>query len=178
MIQPLIRRAAHADAQILVDIGRLTFVQTFGHLYPPADLAAFLETAHSPARWAAGLADPDMAVWLAADAGQAVGYAKAGPCGLPHPDVTSACGELKTLYLLQSHQNDGLGGRLFAAALAWLEAAGPRDLWLGVWSENHGAQRFYARHGFEPAGEYGFVVGGTVDREFILRRAARSFSES
>jgi diamine N-acetyltransferase len=57
--------------------------------------------------------------------------------------------------------------------MAWLEAAGSRDLWIGVWSQNYGAQRFYARHGFEKIGEYDFPVGGTLDREFILRRAAR-----
>jgi ribosomal protein S18 acetylase RimI-like enzyme len=39
-----------------------------------------------------------------------------------------------------------------------------------VWSENFGAQRFYARYGFEKAGEYLFPVGDTNDLEFILRR--------
>ena len=37
-------------------------------------------------------------------------------------------------------------------ALGWLERDGPRTLWIGVWSENYGAQRFYARHGFEIVG--------------------------
>jgi predicted N-acetyltransferase YhbS len=41
-----------------------------------------------------------------------------------------------------------------------------------VWSENFGAQRFYGRHGFSKVGEYGFKVGRTVDREFILKRPA------
>ncbi len=61
--------------------------------------------------------------------------------------------------------------------MAWLQSEGPRDVWIGVWSENHGAQRFYAREGFEKVGEYGFPVGGTVDREFILRRSGASFSK-
>jgi diamine N-acetyltransferase len=39
-----------------------------------------------------------------------------------------------------------------------------------VWSENLGAQRFYGRYGFDKVGEYGFVVGKTIDREFILKR--------
>mgnify|MGYP001551852877 CR=1 FL=1 len=51
-----------------------------------------------------------------------------------------------------------------------IERATPRTLWLGVWSENFGAQRFYARYGFEKAGEYLFPVGDTNDLEFILRR--------
>ena len=49
---------------------------------------------------------------------------------------------------------------------------GPRTLWVGVWSENFGAQRFYARYGFDKAGEYLFPVGATRDHEFIFRRQA------
>ncbi len=58
----------------------------------------------------------------------------------------------------------------------WLVKDGPRDLWIGVWSENHGALRFYHREGFAQVGTYGFQVGETVDHEFILRRPAHSFS--
>ena len=68
-------------------------------------------------------------------------------------------GELKRLYLLPSQQNGGWARRLFETALDWLERDGPRTLWIGVWSENLGAQRFYARHGFERVGEYEFPVG-------------------
>jgi ribosomal protein S18 acetylase RimI-like enzyme len=62
---------------------------------------------------------------------------------------------------------------LFHATLDWLQRAGPRALWIGVWSENFGAQRFYARHGFERVGQYKFPVGKTIDDEFILRRPAQ-----
>ena len=58
------------------------------------------------------------------------------------------------------------------AALAWLEKDGPRTLWIGVWSENLGAQRFYARHGFGRVGSYEFPVGRVRDLEYILRRPA------
>ena len=58
------------------------------------------------------------------------------------------------------------------AMLTWLLADGPRTLWLSVWSENYGAQRFYARYGFEFAGEYEFLVGAQRDREFMYRRVA------
>lgn len=43
-------------------------------------------------------------------------------------------------------------------------------LYIGVWSENFGAQRLYARYGFQPVGEYLFPVGQHRDREFILKR--------
>jgi ribosomal protein S18 acetylase RimI-like enzyme len=178
MSEPLIRRAGPADAETLSAIGAQTFVETFGHLYPPGDLVAFLKEAYALERTRADLADPEKASWLVEADGVAIGYALAGPCGLPHPDVTPQCGELKRIYMRQGFQGGGMGLRLFGEIMAWLEAEGRADVWLGVWSENHGAQRFYARQGFERVGEYGFEVGSTVDHEYILRRDGKSFAAS
>ena len=86
-----------------------------------------------------------------------IGYVTACPAHLPHPDVAPG---------------DGRGTLLLRTALEWLERDGPRTLWIGVWSENYGAQRFYARHGFEIVGEYSFMVGDHADREFITCRPA------
>jgi GNAT superfamily N-acetyltransferase len=176
MSAPTIRRAARKDAERLSAICRATFSETFGHLYPTADLAAFLDGAYAPGKLRREIEEPETAVWLAEQDGEAVGYVQAGRCSLPHADVTPDSGEVKRLYLLARAQNGGLGGRLFETAERWLLAAGPRDLWIGVWSENHGAQRFYARRGFAKAGEYDFPVGSTVDREFILARTGNRFS--
>jgi ribosomal protein S18 acetylase RimI-like enzyme len=176
MQEPLIRRAGSADADALAEIGARTFTETFGHLYPPGDLARFLADAYGLERTRADLADPAKASWLVEQDGAVIGYALAGPCALPHPEVTADCGELKRLYLLKAAQNGGLGARLFRETMAWLQRTAPRTVWIGVWSENHGAQRFYGRHGFAKVGEYGFEVGDTIDREYILRRSADSFS--
>lgn len=176
MQQPTIRRAEASDAQVLSEIGARTFTETFAHLYPPQDLSAFLAEAYSLDQTQTDLAHPAKAQWLVEIEGEAVGYALAGPCELPHPDVTPESGELKRFYLLKDWQGGGLGGRLFAVVMDWLEKDGPRDLWIGVWSENFGAQRFYGRHGFRQVGEYGFRVGDTVDHELILRRAAQRLS--
>jgi ribosomal protein S18 acetylase RimI-like enzyme len=168
-----LRRATFADATTLSSLASACFTQTFGHLYPPQDLHAFLDEAYAPAAWASLLEDPGYATWLLEDDGIAVGYATAGACSLPHADVMPGDGELKRLYVLRDHQNGGWGGRLFDAAMQWLQREGPRTLWIGVWSENFGAQRFYERHGFERVGAYDFVVGDTRDHEFILRRLPR-----
>lgn len=170
MSDPVIRRATPDDAEALAAVGATTFAETFGHLYPREDLEAFLTEAYDLAATRKNLADPRKAAWLVEAEGEVIGYAEVGPCGLPHPDVTDACGELKRFYFRKAWQNRGLGRALFDETMAWLTREGPRHVWIGVWSENHGAQRFYVREGFEKVGEYGFRVGQTVDHEFILRR--------
>lgn len=170
-----IRRAIPADAAALARLGAQTFTLTFGHLYRPEDLSAFLRESHSEAAYAKLLADPGYGLWLLEDDAQgegdgALGFAVAGPCGLPHPDVAAADGELKRLYLLPAVQNGGWGGRMFDEAIGWLQREGPRRIWISVWSENFGAQRFYGRHGFAKVAEYEFPVGQHRDIEFMYRR--------
>jgi diamine N-acetyltransferase len=164
-----IRRAAPADADALAALGRDTFVETFGHRYPAADLAAFLDEAHAPGRYAGWATDPAFGLWVAETGRAPVGYALAGPCHLPHPEVTADCGELWRLYVRAEAQGGGLGVRLLERALGWLARPG-RRLWIGVWSENRGARRLYARYGFSKVGDYAFSVGETRDHEFILAR--------
>ena len=170
MIKTEIRRAETADAAAVAELGARTFAAAFGHLYPLEDLSAFLAETHTEDKVAAEIADPGNAVWIAERDGRAVGYALAGPCGLPHPEATAAGGELKRIYVEPGLQGGGLGQALFNAAMAWLERDGPRRLWIGVWSENRGAQRFYERQGFARVGEYQFRVGASLDQEFIFSR--------
>ncbi|GAB1408432.1 GNAT family N-acetyltransferase [Thermomonas brevis] len=166
-----IRRALPADADVLAALSARTFDETWGHLYTAQDQAEYKAHAYAPAFYRDALGERGYAAWLAEDAdGAAVGYALAGPCALPHPQVQPGDMELKRIYLLKSAQNGGLGARLFDAVEAWLRANGPASIWIGVWSENFGAQRFYQRRGYEKAGEYVFEVGQARDREFILRK--------
>lgn len=202
----MIRRATPADAEALSYLSRTCFTQTFGHLYAPSDLEAFLDEAYSPTVLRTELNDPERATWLLFDepvdearatlssddlpgtpeprdeaptssVSQApIGYVTACPAHLPHPDVAPGDGEVQRLYILQGHQGGGRGTALLRTALDWLERDGPRTIWIGVWSENYGAQRFYARHGFEIVGDYSFMVGDHADHELITRRLPRAIT--
>ena len=171
----IIRRAVPTDTATLAELGTTTFIETFGHLYTPQDLQTFLDESHSVAAYASVLAtESGYALWIAERDGQAIGYAQAGPCGLPHADVHPDDGELKRLYVRAGSQGGGTGRALMDAAMAWLLRDGPRTLWISVWSENFGAQRFYARYGFAFVAEYAFIVGEQRDREFMYRRPAQA----
>lgn len=166
-----VRRATHTDAPTLAGLGAATFTETFGHLYPPEDLELFLNGNHSVDAWNRTLADPQRAIWLATlpDA-TPIGFIAVGACKLPVENREPTAGEIQQLYVLAQHHNLRLGSRLMDFGLEWLEAQGRLPVYIGVWSENFGAQRFYGRYGFNKVGEYGFPVGTTVDREFILKR--------
>lgn len=162
-----------ADAPTLQKLMRATFTETFGHLYPPADLAAYLDSAYALPQLERELADPANYWQLVLDdAGAPVGYLECVPAHLPHADVRpEAHGEIERIYVLKSQQGKGLGKTLMERALAYLaERYGDAPQWLGVWSENLRAQALYRAYGFEKVGEYTFPVGETEDHEFIFRR--------
>jgi len=164
------RRATPGDAHTLAALGAVTFTETFGHLYPPEDLRTFLVESHSVAAWSRTLTDAHRAVWLAMLGNAAIGFIVVGTCKLPVKNLEQPAGEIQQLYVLATHHNLRLGSRLMDLGLEWLQSQDRAPMYVGVWSENFGAQRFYARYGFEKVGEYGFRVGGTVDHEFILKR--------
>ncbi len=167
-----IRLAGPDDAPTLSWLARETFVETFGHLYPAEDLETFLRSSYEVEKLRAEIAGPRQYWLIAEDAeGQAIGYAQSCPCALPHAEVSAAHGELKRIYLRRSAQGTGLGRELMDRSLAWIDATFEGPVWIGVWSENHKAQRLYQRYGFSKAGEYQFAVGETRDQEFILMRS-------
>ena len=166
-----IRHLTLADANALSALARATFDETFGHLDKPDDLAVFQEEAQSIEAYQRLLSTSGVAVWAGESAaGELVGFATAGPCKLPAPNLEKDAGEIRHLYLRGTVQRAGLGTRLLVTALDWLAAQGHSPLYVGVWSGNFGAQRLYGRFGFEKIGEYDFPVGKHLDREFILRQ--------
>ncbi|MES2860031.1 MAG: GNAT family N-acetyltransferase [Pseudomonadota bacterium] len=176
MTDTLIRPARPADAAALGALGRQTFIDTFvaesgfAIPYPADDLAVFLDASFSPEATTTKLAEPDAAWWVAERDGALLAFANAGPNGLPHPEARATHMELRRLYVGRPAQGAGLGTQLLKLSLEWMDANTDGPLWIGVWSGNVKAQKLYAAHGFEKAGEYQYPVGRWRDDEFILRR--------
>lgn len=163
------RDAAAPDCDALSALMRETFVATFGHLYPPQDLADFLAASYSPAQQYAELIDPDTETRMAWRGDVAVGYAQIGPFKLPYDAGPARALELYRLYVRADVQGAGVAATLMDWAMDAMRARSATQAFLGVWCENHRAQKFYARYGFEKVGTYKFPVGATLDDEWILR---------
>ncbi len=167
-----VRKAVEDDAAMLTALGAETFTATFGHLYSRENLEKFLRKGHSVDIYQRLARDPACALWIAEDAGgAAVGYAAAGPCTLPVPDLPEKSGELAKLYLLKEAQGAGLGPRLLEAALDFLKGRFAH-IYLSVYRDNKVAQRLYQRYGFVKIHDYFYMVGDHADPEWIMELKA------
>jgi ribosomal protein S18 acetylase RimI-like enzyme len=165
------RSPTPGDVEELGSLGRITFIETFGHLYRPKDLKVYLDQTYSPEAIAGELADPLLSHQVVERDRQLVAFAKIGPLGLPVSSPPPKAGEIKQLYVLNAFAGKGIGRQLMAWALKTLKAASFEKHYLSVFSENHRAIRFYRNHGFEKCGEYDYPVGDHLDLEWIMVRS-------
>jgi len=163
------RPATPEDAPALSELGRTSFVDAFGHLYSADNLGRFLENAYSQPAIEGELANPKRVFRIAERNGQMIGFCKIGfDVTLDHDSQGRRVMELKQLYLRGSETGSGLGAALMDWALAEGRVRGFDDVILSVWSQNFGAQRFYARYGFEKIGDTIFMVGDHRDEEHLM----------
>lgn len=163
------RPATPEDAPALSELGRTSFIDAFGHLYSDDNLNRFLEQAYSRSAVEAELANSARLFRVAERDGSMIGFCKIGfDVTLDHDSQGRKVMELKQLYLRGSETGSGLGATLMDWALEEARARAFDDVILSVWSQNFGAQRFYARYGFEKIGDTIFMVGDHRDEEHLM----------
>lgn len=167
---PLTLRApTPADVAELADLSRGTFLAKFGHLYRPQDLLPFLEDMHSPAAVTREMDSPDRCYCVAERDRRLVGYCKLGlACGFPEHARGRRVIEIKQLYTAANATGSGIGAAMMDWALNAAHQFGADEIQLSVWNQNYGAQRFYARYGFEKVADIGYWVGEQRDEEFLF----------
>jgi ribosomal protein S18 acetylase RimI-like enzyme len=163
------RDAVPADGPELAAMAKQSFTDTFGTLYRPEDLAAFLDQTFGEHGLPAQLSEPAYTIRIAVDeVGAIVGFAKIGPVAFPGDWPVTAI-ELHQLYVRGDQHGAGVGPTLMDWAIATARADGRTEMILSVYVDNHRAHRFYQRYGFVEIGRYVFMVGEQPDDDRIMR---------
>ena len=166
------RDATPADGPQLDAMARASWLATFGHSAPAADIDFYLSKAYGPdGALIRDLADPAICFRLALAGDRVVGYVKLMPPWLDPATVEPTALQLSQLYVAADHHGAGVGPALMDWATATARAAGAPALYLTVWEENARAKRFYERCGFDHVGDYAFQTGTQIDRDLIMRLA-------
>lgn len=173
LLRIIVARPTPAIAAQLAELGRQTFLDTFGSQNSPADMTAYLAASFGPDIQLAELQDRDTTFLLAYMQAELVGYAKLrdnSTLGLAPEQSGAGRLEIERFYVQQDWIGTGLGAALMRGTLALAEQLHCTAVVLGVWDRNTRALAFYQRFGFKQIGQHPFQLGNDVQNDLILRK--------
>ncbi len=173
MIPSLTIRPARGDeASALAILGQATFLSSYAHMIPQADMVAHCRAQHSPEIYARWLTDEAVSIWVASvpQTENLVGYAVVLPPEFPALEVKPGDWELRRIYIADRWARTGLGQRLMTGAVSEVMERGGCRLLLAVYHDNQPALAFYRKAGFREAGTRSFLVGTQQYHDLILAK--------
>jgi len=164
------RTAGPSDAELLVELGKLSFYEAFSEETAPPDMADHLQTAFKVEDIKAQLNnDQSLFIIIEMDV-SAAGYAYL------HPETPPDCVkdpntiQLVRLYLRRKYYDRDIGNTLMKACLEEALSRGYRSVWLNSWELNHRANAFYKKWKFQIVGRAKFKVGCDIQNDFVFMR--------
>jgi len=165
-----IRFASIADAELIVDLSRKTFNETFAPQNTKENMDLFIEKYYALETIQAELSDPLNIFILAYSGNQLVGYAKMNEHLKEESKELENPIEIERIYSIKEMIGKGIGKKLMETCLAIAVEKNKKEIWLGVWEYNYRAVEFYTRWGFEKFGEHSFPVGNDPQTDQLMKR--------
>jgi GNAT superfamily N-acetyltransferase len=168
-----IRRATPADSSLIAALGVETFVTSFGAQNTPENLAKHLAKAFGEEIQRREIADPAVTYLIAEVGGRTAGYAQVRDEREDVPECITGPNpiEVRRFYVHQDFHGTGIAQALMDACADEARRRGGRTLWLGVWSSNPRAIRFYIKWGYEDVGGQTFMLGDDPQQDRVLSRS-------
>jgi ribosomal protein S18 acetylase RimI-like enzyme len=147
---PFIRRATRADLPALGRLGAL-LVRTHHEFDPERFFAVSPQTEQGYGGFLGSqLKEPDVAVFVAEENGEVIGYTYAGVEGYDYMSLRGPAGVLHDIVVDPTRRKSGVGRQLLERALAFLKSHNVPRVVLSTAVKNAPAQRLFERAGFRP----------------------------
>lgn len=165
-----IKLATELDAELVADLSRQTFHETFAHQNTKANMDKFMNEQFSKQSLIEEVGAEGNIFFLAFWGDDALGYVRlrefTNPKALEHVDAI----EIARIYVLQSAIGKGVGKELMQQSITTARNMQKQMIWLGVWEKNHHAIDFYQKFGFEKFDEHDFLLGNDVQRDWLMKK--------
>lgn len=160
----MIRRADIKDIELLQEIGRKTFDDTFGNTCTKEDMRGVLEMYFNTAQVTSELLNKEDNFFFYEENGEVKGYMRINainPCPLDFLR-NKKCMELVRLYVLREYHGTSVASKLMNFAIEFAQKNGYEAMYLSVWEYNFRARGFYEKQGFTNSGfTHDFPLGST-----------------
>jgi ribosomal protein S18 acetylase RimI-like enzyme len=158
------------DIEILQEISRQTFAETFSAVNTEENMRKYLDDAYGPAKLLAEMNDPHTRFYFAKDGEKVVGYLKLNAAASQTELKDAQALEIERIYVLGSWQGKQVGKLLYDKAIEVAKELNAAYVWLGVWEENYKAIRFYERNGFVAFDKHIFRLGDDEQTDIMMKR--------
>jgi GNAT superfamily N-acetyltransferase len=166
-----IRRATTSNAEILSELGKKTFIETFSKDNRPEDIEQYVAETFSAEKQAREIEDPTRWIAIAWSTDVAVGFFHLAK-SQPDPSITGTNPiELLRLYVDSRWHGKGVAAALMDECIEIARKEGFQTLWLGVWEKNFRAQAFYKKFNFATVGSHIFKLGRDHQNDLIMARS-------
>jgi GNAT superfamily N-acetyltransferase len=163
--------AGKAEAELVADLSRRTFYDTFAPHNTPENMEQFLQTEFTREKLMEQVGAPRNTFLLAWLDDQPVGYARLYEASeLPRGIAGSEAIEIARLYAERHVIGKGVGKTLMQACIEVARGKNKQLIWLGVWEHNLRAIAFYKMMGFEIFDRHIFLLGQDVQYDWWMRR--------
>ncbi|MEB8327986.1 GNAT family N-acetyltransferase [Flavobacteriaceae bacterium KMM 6897] len=155
-----IRRASKKDAAYIALLGRVTFTETFGHLYrDKQDLLNYFDATFSVDKIENSLKKSNNRYWIATVDKLPVGYAKLKLNSSSELIPEEKICQLQKIYVLKDFLSLNIGYEMQNQLLAKAKEKKCSKVWLSVLISNDRAINFYRKNGFHEIGNHDFQIG-------------------
>ncbi|TYP98091.1 ribosomal protein S18 acetylase RimI-like enzyme [Tenacibaculum adriaticum] len=163
-----IREATFEDAEVISLLARVTFDETFGHLFKDRqDLLDYFDRTFSVQKLRNSIASKNNKFWLAFVNELPVGYAKLKVHSLSEFILQKErVSQLQKIYVLKDFLSKKIGFQLQETLLSKAKELNSKIIWLSVLHTNERAINFYLKNGFSSVGKHIFSIG-KEDFEFV-----------
>jgi ribosomal protein S18 acetylase RimI-like enzyme len=168
MIQ--IKTASEEHAELIADLSRRTFHETFAEYNTAENMQLFMERNFSKRLLMNEVGSPRNIFLLAYYNGELAGYARLREDNNPPLLKGEKTLEVARIYAAKEFIGKGIGKALMEAAIDIARKKGKDIVWLGVWEKNQRAIDFYARWGFEKFSDHEFILGNDIQNDWLMKK--------
>ena len=166
----IIRYATIPDAELVADLSRKTFYETFGTHNTKENMDKFMKEQFTRESLIKEVSEPGNIFLLAMNEEKPVGYVRMRE-GEKYPEFGDRDSlEIARIYVVNKFIGTGVGKLMMQKCISLAKEIKKDIIWLGVWEKNKRAISFYTKWGFEKFTEHPFLLGDEVQTDWLMKK--------
>ena len=165
-----IRLATVADAELIADLSRRTFYDSFASQNTKEDMDKFMNEQFNKEALMKEVGAEGNIFLLAYANNEVGGYVQMREGEKRSEFENKSSIEIARIYAVQHSIGKGTGSALMQNCIDIAKELNREIIWLGVWEHNRRAIDFYTKWGFEKFAEHDFVLGSDVQTDWLMKR--------